>query len=302
MEIAAGGPASAGGADLIKDTTTATFAQDVLEASRTVPVLVDFWAPWCGPCKTLTPVLEKLVKAAGGRIRLVKMNIDEHPSIAGQLRVQSIPAVFAFKDGRPLDGFMGALPESQVKEFIDRIVGQEVGASLDAAVEQAQQALDAGDAQAAAELFAAVLGQEREHIGALTGLARCYLHTGDIDRAEQTIALVPPDKQASAQVASVRAAIDLHKQSEDAGDTGELRAAVNANPNDHQARYDLAVALVAAGDREGGVEHLLEIMRRDRQWNDDGARQQLLQLFEAWGADDPASVEGRRQLSLLLFS
>jgi putative thioredoxin len=302
MDIAAGAPTGAGGADLIKDTTTATFAQDVLEASNTVPVIVDFWAPWCEPCKTLTPILEKLVKAAGGRVRLVKMNIDEHPSIAGQLRVQSIPAVFAFKDGRPLDGFAGAVQESQVKEFIDRIVGQEVGADLDASVESGTETLEQGDAQAAAEIFAAVLSEQREHIGALTGLARCYLHTGDIERAEQTIGLVPPDKQNDASVASVRAAIDLHKQSEGAGDTAELRAAVEADPTNHQARYDLAIALVAANDRAGGVDQLLDIMRRDRQWDDDGARKQLLQLFEAWGTDDPASVEGRRQLSLLLFS
>jgi putative thioredoxin len=302
MDIAAGAPTGAGGADLIKDTTTATFTQDVLEASRTVPVIVDFWAPWCEPCKTLTPILEKLVRAAGGRVRLVKMNIDEHPSIAGQLRVQSIPAVFAFKDGKPLDGFAGALQESQVKEFIDRIVGQEVGADLDAAVESGLETLEQGDAQGAAEIFAAVLSEQRDHIGALTGLARCYLHAGDIERAEQTIALVPPDKQDLAQIASVRAAIDLHKQSEGAGDTVELRAAVDADPNNHQARYDLAIALVAANDRPGGVEHLLELMRRDRQWDDDAARKQLLQLFEAWGTADPASIEGRRQLSLLLFS
>jgi len=295
-------PSAAEAGDLIVDTSTATFAKDVLEASRDVPVLVDFWAPWCGPCRQLTPILEKLVRAAKGKIKLVKMNIDGHPAIAGQLRVQSIPAVYAFRDGRPLDGFIGALPESQVKAFIDRLLQAEGADDIEAAIEAANTALEQDDLQTAAEIFAAILKEDSQNLGALAGLARCYLKSGDLERAEQTIKLVPPGKEDSAPIAGVRAAIALKRQADSAGDIDPLRAAVAGNPADHQARYDLAVALAAAGEHGAAVDELMEIMRRDRKWNDEAARKQLVQFFDAWGSDDPVTLDGRRRLSALLFS
>jgi putative thioredoxin len=295
-------PAAAPG-DVIKDATTATFAKDVLEVSRNVPVLVDFWAPWCGPCKQLTPILEKVVRSHNGKVRLVKINVDEHPAIAGQLRVQSIPTVYAFKDGRPLDGFMGAQSEAQVRAFIDRLLGDEAAADLSNALEEAGKLLEAGDLQSAAEIFAAVLQEDRENLAALAGLVKCYLGTGDIARAEQTLALVPPAKADSQPIAGVRAALDLAKRSKAAaGNLGDLKAKIGANPADHQARIDLAMALAATNDKAGAVTELLEAFRRDRNWNDQAARKQLLQLFDAWGPKDPATLEGRRKLSSLLFS
>jgi putative thioredoxin len=303
MNIAGAPKATLHDTDLVKDTTTALFTKDVLDASREVPVLVDFWAPWCGPCRQLTPVLEKAVKAAKGKVRLVKMNIDEHPAVAGQLGVQSIPAVFAFRDGRPVDGFMGALPEGQVKAFIDRLlVGEGPGADVAQMLQVAGEALDKNDLQTAVEIYAAILTEDKENVDALAGLAKCYLKTGDLERAENTLALAPPAKQSHAAIAGVRAMLDLAKKTPASGEVGKLEAAIAADPNDHQARFDLALALNAQDNKEQAVEQLLTLMRRSRTWNDDGARKQLVQFFEAWGPKDEMTLQGRRQLSILLFS
>ena len=288
-------------ADLIKNTTTKDFMHDVIDASREVPVLVDFWAPWCGPCRQLTPILEKAVRAAKGAVRLVKLNIDDHPQIPGQMGVQSIPAVFAFQDGRPVDGFMGALPESRVAAFIARLIGDTVD-DVAADVEAAEAALAAGDLNTAAQLFGEVLQQDRENVQSLAGLAKCYIKTGDLARAEQTLALVPPAKAEAAPVASARAALELARKASEAGDVESLRAQLAAEPKDPQIRFDLALALNAKGDRNGALEELLLLVAKNRTWNDDAARKQLLQLFDAWGPTDPATVSGRQRLSSLLFA
>jgi putative thioredoxin len=293
--------AGASDADLIKNTTTKDFMRDVVEASREVPVLVDFWAPWCGPCRQLTPVLEKAVRDAKGAIRLVKLNIDEHPQIPGQMGVQSIPAVFAFQDGRPVDGFMGALPESRIKAFIARLTGDDAG---DVAVdlEAAEAALAAGDVNSAAQMFGEVLQQDRENAQSLAGLAKCYIKTGDLARAEQTLQLVPPAKAESAPVASARAALELARKAPGAGEADALRAKLAADPGDAQTRFDLALALNAKGDRTGAADELLTLVAKNRSWNDDAARKQLVQLFDAWGPSDPATIAGRQRLSSLLFA
>ena len=288
-------------ADLIKNTTTKDFLRDVIEASREVPVLVDFWAPWCGPCRQLTPILEKAVRVAKGAVRLVKLNIDEHPQIPGQMGVQSIPAVFAFQDGRPVDGFMGALPESRVNAFIARLIGGDDGDTA-ADIEAADEALAVGDLNAAAQLFGEVLQKDRENAQALAGLAKCYIKTGDLTRAEQTLALVPPAKADSAPVASARAALELARKAPAAGEIDALRAMLAADPKDAQARFDLALALNAKGDRKGALDELLTLVAKNRSWNDDAARKQLLQLFDAWGPSDPSTVTGRQRLSSLLFA
>ena len=290
-----------GEADLIKNTTTKDFLRDVIEASREVPVLVDFWAPWCGPCRQLTPILEKAVRAAKGAVRLVKLNIDEHPQIPGQMGVQSIPAVFAFQDGRPVDGFMGALPESRVNDFIARLIGDSAGDTA-ADLEAAEAALSAGDVNSAAQLFGEVLQKDRENAQALAGLAKCYIKTGDLVRAEQTLALVPPAKVDSSPVASARAALELARKTPAAGDIETLRAKLAADPKDPQARFDLALALNAKGDRSGALDELLAVVAKNRSWNDDAARKQLLQLFDAWGPADPSTIAGRQRLSSLLFA
>ena len=287
---------------LIKDTSTQTFVKDVLEESKRQPVLVDFWAEWCGPCKQLGPVLEKIVRAAKGKIKLVKMDIDKHPAVAGQLGIQSIPAVYAFVNGQPVDGFVGALPESQVVAFIERITKSRIGGEEADFLKNAEVALGSGDAATAADLFAKVLAQDGTNVAALAGLARAYVKTGALEQAKQTLAMVPEPKRNDPAVAAARAAIDLAEQAKAVGPIGELEAKVAVNPLDHQARFDLAVALNSKGRRQQALDHLIEIVRRDRKWNDDGARKQLVQFFEAWGPADPATVEGRKRLSSILFA
>ena len=292
-------------ADLIKDTSTQTFVKDVLEESKRQPVLVDFWAPWCGPCKQLTPILERVVRAASGRVKLVKMNTDEHPSIPQQMGLQSIPAVVAFIGGRPVDAFMGAVPESEVKAFIERLTAGLPGNGSPQVAEliaEAEAALAAGDAATAATIYTEVLAADAANIPAIAGLARCYLEGGAIEQAKQTLAMVPEAKREDGAVKAVQAAIELAEQASSLGPLAELEQKVAADPQDHQARFDLALALNAAGKREGATTQLLEIVKRDRKWNEDGARKQLVQLFEAWGATDEATIEGRKRLSTILFS
>jgi putative thioredoxin len=297
-----GGVAVAAPADLVKDTTTQGFVKDVIEASKQQPVLVDFWAPWCGPCKQLTPVLEKVIKAAKGKAKLVKMNIDEHPAIPGQMGIQSIPAVIAFVNGQPIDGFMGALPESQVTAFVERLVKDRIGGEEKDLLKAADDALASGDASGAADMYAHLLVDDPANVPALAGLARSYVETGAIEQAKQTLALVPENKRNEASVAAAQAALDLAQQATSLGPVDELRQKVAANPLDHQARVDLALALAAAGKRSEAVDHLIEVVRRDRKWNEDEARKQLVKLFEAWGPTDEATVDGRKRLSSILFA
>lgn len=289
-------------AEVIFDTTTHTFAADVLDASAQVPVIVDFWAPWCGPCKQLTPILEKVVLAARGAVRLVKMNIDEHPEVAQQLRVQSIPAVFAFKDGKPVDGFMGALPESQVREFIERLAGDVGPTPLEEMIAIGQAALEANDLARAAQAFGAAIQHEPGDPAAVAGLAHCYTASGDFERAHQTLGLVRPDSKNHTDIKAAEAALSLAEKSATLGDTTELLARIEQNPKDHQARFDLALALNAKGDKEGAVDQLLISFEYDRKWNDEAARKQLVEFFDAYGPKDEVTLSGRRRLSSIMFS
>jgi putative thioredoxin len=290
-------------ADLIKETTTQTFVKDVIEESKRQPVLIDFWAPWCGPCRQLTPILEKVVRAARGKVRMVKMNIDEHPTIPGQMGIQSIPAVIAFVNGQPADGFMGALPEGQVTAFVNKLTAGMPGEpNIADILKEAETLLAEGDPSAAASIYAEVLSVDATNIAAMAGLAKCYITTGAIDQAKQTLSMVPESKRGDAAVKAVQAAIDLAEQASSLGPVAELEQKVAANPLDHQARFDLATALNAAGKRTEATEQLLEIVKRDRKWNDDGARKQLVQFFDAWGATDEATIEGRKRLSTILFA
>jgi putative thioredoxin len=287
---------------LVKDTTTQTFVKDVVEESKRQPVLIDFWAPWCGPCKQLTPVLEKAVRAAKGKVKLVKMNIDEHPAIPGQMGIQSIPAVIAFVNGQPADGFMGALPESQVMAFLERLTKDRIGGEAKDLLAAADAALAEGDPAGAADLYAQLLAEDNTNVQALAGLTRCYVETGAIEQAKQTLALVPDSKHNDAAFIAAKAALDLTEQAKALGPLSELEQKVAANPLDHQARFDLALALNGKGRRLDALEQLISIVKRDRKWNDDGARKQLVQFFDAWGPTDEATIEGRKRLSSILFA
>ncbi len=286
---------------VVKDTTTATFSADVIVESTRQPVLVDFWAPWCGPCKQLTPVLERVVKASSGKVKLVKMNIDEHPQIAGRLGIQSIPAVVAFKKGQIADGFVGALPESQVKGFIERLVGP-LADPADELLAEAEAAIANDDPAQAMELYAAVLAEDETNLKAIAGLARLYVDAGELERARGVLTMVPADKDKDPAIVAVKAAIELAEQAAAVGDLAGLERAIAQDPLDHQARFDLAIALNGRGARTEAADQLLEIVKRDRKWNEDGARKQLVQFFEAWGPMDTATIAGRRRLSALLFS
>jgi putative thioredoxin len=300
-----GGGNGSGGApdgDLIFDVTTQTFMADVMEASRQQPVLVDFWAPWCGPCKQLTPLIEAAVKAAGGTVKLAKMNIDDHPEIAGQMGIQSIPAVIAFKDGQPVDGFMGAQPESQIKAFIEKLGGPAPANPAEAYLEQANALLADKDYGQAAQLFGALMQAEPDNVQAIAGLTQCYLGADDLERAKQALELAPEEKRTDEAYLAAKAAVDLAEQAASLGDLAGFEERIAQNPDDHQARFDLALGLNSKGAKTAAVDQLIEIVRRDREWNEDGARKQLLQFFEAWGFKDEASAYGRRKLSAVLFS
>lgn len=289
--------------DVVTDGTDLGFMKDVIEMSKTTPVVVDFWAPWCGPCKSLGPMLEKHVRAAKGKVRMVKINIDEHPAIAGQLRVQSIPAVFAFAGGRPVDGFMGAVPESQIKTFVERLMGAGGGdAGLDELLALGEESLGIGDMGGAAQAFAEALQAEPENPKAIAGLAKVYLAAGDADQAREILASAPESTQNDAGIASVRASLELMDDAAGAGDPTSLQAQLDVNPKDHQARFDLARALIGRGDLDGACDALLEVVERNRDWNDGAARALLLKIFDAAGAGSDLSKSGRRRLSSILFS
>ncbi|MGE4218703.1 MAG: thioredoxin [Alphaproteobacteria bacterium] len=301
------GGAMAGAGGWVKDTDTANFAVDVLDASMEAPVLVDFWAPWCGPCKQLGPIIEKVVNGLGGAVRLVKLNIDDNPQIAQQMRVQSIPAVFAFAGGRPVDGFVGALPESQIKAFVDRVIraaGSITGPSpIDDALAQAKEALDAGDAATAGSIYGQVLQHAPDNMKAMAGLARCYVATGQTDAAKQLLDHLPEKTRMEADFQAVLSAIALAEEAQAAaGKLPELQRRVAADPADIEARYELAVARFAQGEAEAAIDDLLAIVKKNRAWNEDGARKQLVKLFDALGSDHPLTVAGRQRLSAILFA
>ncbi|MGE7369547.1 thioredoxin [Neorhizobium sp. NPDC001467] len=302
---AAPSPASAPAGDVIVDTTTAAFTRDVLEESRHRPVLVDFWAPWCGPCKQLTPVIEKVVNEAAGAVRLVKLNIDDHPSIPGQLGIQSIPAVIAFVDGRPVDGFMGAVPESQVREFVEKLAGPpgaDQAAEIEAVLAEAEGLLAAGQVQEAAQLYGAVLQADAQNPKAAAGMIQCLLALGETGRASQMLASLPQEMTADPAIVAVSTKLAQIEEARKLGDPVALEQALAANPDDHEARMNLAKILNVQGEREAAADHLLTIMRKDRGFDDDGARRQLLQFFDVWGPKDPATISTRRRLSSILFS
>ncbi len=310
MDITPTAPQAAPGAhaDLIKDSSVAGFQADVIDQSSSVPVLVDFWAPWCGPCRQLGPALEKIVTEAGGKVKLVKINIDENQALAGQMGVRSIPAVFAFSGGKPVDGFMGALPESDIRAFVEKVLTAAPGgdgdmiAQIEQALEAADQAMAANQPEQAINIYGIILQQMPEHGAALIGLSRAFIASGTLEQAIQTLELVPEEDKSGEPYAAAHAALKLAEQAGELGEADELRDRLDQDADDHQARMDLAILHNAAGQREDAAAALLEIIKRDREWSEDGGRKKLLEFFEAWGAGDPAAVAGRKKLSRLLFS
>ncbi len=308
IELGQGTAQPQGGGDLIKETTEATFMADVVEASNEVPVIVDFWATWCGPCKTLGPMLEDAVRAAKGAVKMVKVDVDRAQQIAAQLRIQSVPTVYAFWKGQPVDGFQGAVPQSEIKAFVDRLVAQagggaeEAGGGLDEAVVQAEELLEQGAASEAAQIFAAIVGEDKSNTAAYGGLVRSYIAIGQLDQAEAILNGVDAEISHAPELETAHAQLQLAKEAADAGPVDENRAKVEANPEDHEARFNLAKALHAQGETEAAVNELLELFRRDREWNDGAARSQLLTIFDALPAKDPVALKGRRRLSSMIFA
>lgn len=306
MELNLNAGAPADDADLIKDVSEATFMADVVEASQTVPVIVDFWAPWCGPCKTLGPMLEDAVRAAKGAVKMAKVNVDEAQAIAGQLQIQSIPTVFAFHKGQPIDGFQGAVPQSELKAFVDRVVqaggGEAGGDGLAEAIEAAEEMLAEGAAADAAQTFAAILGEDPQNAAAYGGMVRAYIAADDLEQAEALLNGAPIEISDAPELEAAHAQLSLAKQAADAGPVADLTAAVEADENDHQARFDLAQALYANGDAEAAVAQLLELFKRDREWNEGAAKTQLFTIFDALKPEDPVVLNGRRKLSSLIFA